>query len=171
LRFGALSEGHRSIPNLSTVDASDSEASAEWHRTFATAAFNRSWDLIDQPDRTSDDDAELLRTVFASRFHWEPIGNDENKAVGDWLIAHAASHLQLPQIALTYANAALERTVAAGRTDWLLASCHEGVARAHAVAGNAGERDRNIGLARAALDNVDDPEDRELIESQLDTIS
>lgn len=144
---------------------------AEWHRTFAKAAFNRSWDLIDQPDRTPEDDAELLRTVFASRFHWEPIGDDENKAVGDWLIAHAASHLRLPQLALTFASAALDRTVAAGRTDWLLASCYEGVARAHAVAGNVAERDRYIQLARDTLENVDDPEDRELVESQLNTIS
>jgi hypothetical protein len=142
----------------------------KWHRTFAAATFNRSWDLIDKPDRSPAEDAELLTTVFASRFHWEPIGTDENKAVGDWQIAHAASHLALPQIALTFANSALERTQAAGRSDWLLASCYEGVARAHAVADDAAERDRYVELARAVLETVDDPEDRELIESQLRTI-
>lgn len=148
----------------------DSDDEAGWHRTFATAAFNRSWDLIDKADRSPDDDAELLRAVFASRFHWDAIGDDENRAVGDWLIAHAASHLRLPQLALTFSNAALDRTVAAGRTDWLLASCHEGVARAHAVAGNPVERDRHIELARAVLETVEDPEDRELVESQLNAI-
>jgi hypothetical protein len=153
---------------VSAVDSSD-DANA-WHRTFAAAAFNRSWDLIDKPDRSSEDDAELLAAVFASRYHWEPIGNDENKAVGDWQIAHAASHLNLPQIAMTYATFALERTQASERSDWLLASCYEGVARAHAVAGDTAERDRFIALARAVLDTIDDPEDRELIESQISTI-
>jgi hypothetical protein len=141
-----------------------------WHRTFAVAAFNRSWDLIDRVDRSPGEDAELLSAVFASRFHWEAIGNDENKVVGDWQIAHAASHLDLPQIAMSFATAALERAQATGRTDWLLASCYEGVARAHAIAGDTNERDRHIELARAVLETVDDPEDRELIESQLNTI-
>ena len=149
----------------------DSNAVADaWHRTFAVAAFNRSWDLIDKADRSPAEDAELLTAVFASRFHWEPIGDDENKAVGDWQIAHAASHLDLPQIALTFATSALERAQAAGRTDWLLASCYEGVARAHAIAGDRDERDRYVELARAVLAGVDDPDDRDLIESQLSTI-
>src|SRR5437870_3701968 len=99
---------HRSIPSLCAVDPKDDDVDA-WHRAFAVAAFNRAWDLIDMPDRTPEDDAELLRTVFASRFHWEPIGNDENKAVGDWQIAHAASRLGLAALALTYSTSALER--------------------------------------------------------------
>lgn len=151
------------------MDPNDDDVNA-WHRTFAGAAFNRSWDLIDKADRSAEDEAELLAAVFASRYHWEPIGNDENKAVGDWQIAHAASHLGLEPIAMRFATSALERTQAAGRDDWLLASCYEGVARAHAVAGNAEERDRYITLARWVLETVDDAEDRELIESQISTI-
>jgi hypothetical protein len=151
------------------METNEDDAPA-WHRTFAGAAFNRSWDLIDKADRSPADEAELLTAVFASRYHWEPIGNDENKAIGDWQIAHAASQLGLAPIALRFATAALERTQAAGRDDWLLASCYEGVARAHAIAGSPGERDRYIALARAVLDTVEDPEDRELIESQISTI-
>lgn len=67
-----------------------------WHRTFAVEAFNRSWDLIDKHDRSLAEDAELLTMVFASRFHWEPIGNDENKAVGDWQIAHESQLNTIP---------------------------------------------------------------------------
>jgi hypothetical protein len=150
---------------VDSVDDAD-----QWHRTFAVAAFNRSWELIDKPDRSPAENAELLTTVFASRFHWELIGNDENKAVGDWQIAHAASHLHLPDVALTFATSALERTQAAGHTDWLLASCYEGMARAHAIAGNRAERDQYVELSRAVLETVDDAEDRKLIESQLATI-
>ena len=53
---------------------------------------------------------------------------------------------------------------------WLLASTQEGLARAHAVAGHDDERDRWAADARATLSEVDDVEDRELIESQLDTV-
>jgi hypothetical protein len=151
------------------VDSNDDAVNA-WHRTFAGAAFNRSWDLIDKPERSPADDAELLTTVFASRYHWESIGNDENKAIGDWQISHAACHLGLASIAMRFSTSALERAQGAGRDDWLLASCYEGVARAHAVSGDSAERDRYIGLARAVLDTVDDAEDREHIESQINTI-
>ena len=151
------------------MDSND-DAINTWHRTFAGAAFNRSWDLIDKPDRSPADEDELLTAVFASRYHWESIGNDENKAIGDWQIAHAASHLGLAPVALRFATSALERTQAAGRDDWLLASCYEGMARAHAVSGDTSERDRYIALAHLVLATLEDPEDRELIESQINTI-
>ena len=53
---------------------------------------------------------------------------------------------------------------------WLVASTQEGMARAHAVAGHEEERDRWAAEARSTLEDVDDTEDRELIESQLATV-
>ena len=69
--------------------ASDEERAA-WHRSFAVATFNRSWELLEQPERSSDDDAELLATAFASRWHWSQAGNDQNQALGDNQIAKVA---------------------------------------------------------------------------------
>jgi len=65
---------------------------------------------------------------------------------------------------------ALDRVVENGWSDWRLASCYEGMARAHATAGNGPERDRWASLAREVLDGLDDEEDRELIGSQLATV-
>src|SRR5205807_4601262 len=70
-------------------------------------------------------------------------------------------------LALRYARSALDIAEAGGWTGWRLASCHEGMARAYATAGDRAARDRHVALARAALRGADDPGDRELIESQL----
>ncbi len=86
--------------------ASDEERAA-WHRSFAVATFNRSWELLEQPERSSDDDAELLATAFASRWHWSQAGNDQNQALGDHQIAKVASALGMGSLALLFAGKAL----------------------------------------------------------------
>ncbi|MFZ0667194.1 MAG: hypothetical protein WAM97_15690 [Acidimicrobiales bacterium] len=149
---------------------SRSEETLTWHRIFAASAFNEAWDLIEKTDRSSADDAALLASTFASRYHWEQVGSDENRVVGDWQIAHVASMLGYPAMALQFARAALDRAVEKGFEGWRLASCHEGMARAHACFGNDAERDRHIKTALRLLDSVDDVEERRIIESQLQSV-
>ena len=143
---------------------------ATWHRIFAASAFNQAWDQIDKLDRSDSEDAAMLMATFASRYHWEAVGTAENKVVGDWQIAHVASLLGLAPVAMSFARMALDRAAEHGFEGWLLASCHEGMARAHACAGNDAERDRHIKTASRLLDNVDDPGERRLVESQLESV-
>jgi hypothetical protein len=139
-------------------------------RALAVALFNRTWELIES-SRDPAQDREMLATALASRLHWEGIGTDENLAAGDWLVAHVASVLGNAELSLDFANAAHERATSAdGMPDWLVASTLEGLARAHATAGHAAERDAYVARATAALSIVDDEEDRDLIESQLATV-
>jgi hypothetical protein len=141
-------------------------------RALAVRLFNRTWELLESAPRDDAADREMLATAMASRLYWEDVGTDENLSAGDWLVAHVASHLGHADLALSYAAAAHERAVAAGYgvPTWLLASAQEGLARAHAVAGQDDERDRWAAQARQTLTGVDDAEDRELIESQLATV-
>ena len=144
--------------------------SPELHRRLAVAAFNRTWELVDATDRDRADDDEMLRTAFASRYHWEHIGGDAERATGDWQIAHVASLMGLADTALRFARSSLDRAETAGFTGWRLASAREGMARAMAAAGDRAGRDRYVALAREALREETDYEDRELIESQLATV-
>ena len=54
-----------------------------------------------------------------------------------------------------------------GFEDWDLPSAQQGMAHAHLAAGEREEAQRWAELARAELAGVEDPEDRELIESQI----
>ena len=146
------------------------DGAAASRRVEAIAAFNRAWELIDSAYRTSDDDDEMLAAAFASRYLWDSIGSDEQRVVGDWQIGHVASLLGYADLALRRAERALERATQNGWTDWRLASCYEGMARAQTTAGNLAERDRLVELARAVLERLDDPDDRDLIASQLASI-
>lgn len=148
----------------------EKEPADAWHRRFATEAFNASWDLLDRDPLTADDQAELLGLVFASRWHWEAVGDDEQRWMGDHQIANACSHLGLGALALRFVESALERVEANGWTGWRLASCHEGLARAHAVLGDDEARDRHVDLAREALAGEPDVEDRAVVEEQLATL-
>jgi len=147
-----------------------SDARFGWHRQVAVDTFNRSWELIDRATRTPEQDRELLTCAFASRFHWGVVGGDEERMVGDWLIAHAASLQGLGELAYRYASNALDLARAGGWVDWRLASMLEGMARASAAKGDAEARERYAAEARAVLATITDVEDRDLIASQLASI-
>jgi hypothetical protein len=146
------------------------ELTADAARALATRLFNRTWELLESggpaPGR------EALVTAMASRLHWDGVGSTESLAAGHWLVAHVASRAGYADLALDFAAAAHERVVSAGDAApaWLLASTQEGLARAHAAAGQDEERDRWAEEARRTLAAVDDDEDREVVESQLATV-
>ena len=142
------------------------------NRRFAVDTYNAAWELLDSPDRTSAEDDEVLTLAFASRYHWGQAedGGDEQLAIGDWFIGHVAAHLGLSALAVRFSGRALDRVESTGTGGWLLASAYEGMARAHACAGDAEGRQRYTLLAEAALDGIDDPEEREVIEDQLRSI-
>ena len=139
-------------------------------RSEAVKAFNRTWELIELPDRSPADDDEMLEAAFASRRLWDEIGGEEQRAVADWQIAHVASLLGYAELALARSDRALRRALRNGWTDWRLASCYEGMARAHDTAGNGAQRDHWAALAREVLDGLEDEEDRAIISSQLASI-
>jgi hypothetical protein len=140
-------------------------------RALAAQLFNRTWELL-ETSRSPAEDRTMLACALASRLHWTGIGDDENHVAGDWLVAHVASHLGYADLALDFAASAYETALAADPPvpTWLVASAQEGLARAHATADHSDERDRYAAAARRTLATIDDPEDRELIASQLASI-
>jgi hypothetical protein len=141
------------------------------HRALAVALFNQAWDLIDLADRTPAQDLDMVVTACASRRHWQEAGGIErNLVVADWQVAHTASLAGLPDLALRFASAAVNRAAATDLPAWLLASTHEALARAHAVAGDRPGYEREAAIARGLLDAAEPGEDRDIIESQLASI-
>jgi hypothetical protein len=138
----------------------------------AKNAFNAAWDLIDAPHRTDEQNREMIVKAMASRFLWSIAADpaDESTlAVGDWQISHVLSLVGSGELALLFARAALQRAEANAWEDWRLASCHEGMARAHGVLGNHTEKERHANACRYLLSSLD-ADDRAVIEGQLGTI-
>lgn len=149
---------------------SETDPAGEEHRRAGKQLFNAAWDLIDKPDRTSDEDLEMLLRATASRYHWGRVGGPEEIATGDWQVAHVACLVGLPDLAHRFASRHLATATAEGWSGWRLASAHEGMARAHAAAGDGAGRACHVAAAQAALAQERDDEDRALIASQLATV-
>lgn len=139
-------------------------------RAFAVAAFNGAWDLIDKTDRTPDEDRQMLTLACASRWHWGEVGTDENRAISDWQVAHVASLIGNASLALSFAQAAYDLARNSDLPDWTQASTAEGLARAHACAGDMASYEKYATEARDLCARLDDEEDRELILGQLASI-
>lgn len=140
------------------------------HRRLGVLLFNRTWDLIDQPDRTPEDDVRMLLAAAASRWHWGEVGGPEELATGDWQVAHVASLAGLPDLAHLFATRNLDAALTHGWNGWRLASAHEGMARACAARGDRDGWMRHAALATEALADETDDESRELIASQLASV-
>ena len=138
------------VVRIATYEIGEAEGMAMTvdHRALAVGYFNSTWVLIKRADRSPEQDRDMLASALASRQHWsEAGGTDDNLTVGDWQVAHVAS-----------------------LATWLQASTAEGMARAAACAGDREGYDNYAAEARDLLAQVDDKEDRELIESQLASI-
>jgi hypothetical protein len=152
--------------DVPVVEGADEEV-ARWHRRFAVELFNRSWDLLEMPERTTEDDAEMLAVAFASAYHWSQVGTAENIALGDHQIAKVASHVGQPALALHYARRALEAIEIGHFGDWQVAAAYEGMARASAAAGDRSGRDYWLQRCMIALGAVSDAGDRSVVAEQL----
>ena len=145
----------------------DPEEVRLWNRRFAVELFNRSWDLLEMPDRSADDDAEMLAAAFASAWHWRQVGTAENIALGDHQISKVASHVGQPALALHYARRALEAIEIGHFGNWQVAAAYEGMARACAAAGDLSGRDYWVQRCTVALGAVPDAADRTVVAEQL----
>lgn len=139
------------------------------HRALAVSAYNGCWDLLERPGRTESEDLDLLELAFASRHHWRAAGGPKELAISDWMVARCLAEVGDGPLSLRFANlAAAEQP--ADAPAWMRASMLEGLARAHAACGDQRSRDEAVALARAALAEERDDEERELIASQLATV-
>jgi hypothetical protein len=145
---------------------------AETRRRLAVDCFNKTWTLIEKTDRTREDDDEMLHCAHASRYHWGEIGTAANRARGEWQCSRVYSVLGRPEPALQHAQRCLEicESEPGALEDWDLPFAYEALARAYAVAGDAGEMSRCLEQARSLGASIIDDDDRALLEADLATI-
>jgi DNA-binding transcriptional MerR regulator len=149
-------------------DAGPLDAATE--TTLAAALFNGVWTLLEQPNRTPDDDARMLHMAHAQCHHWNQVGTAVNFVRAEWQCSRVYATLRRSEPALYHARRALQLCEAAGIEDFDLAYCYEALARAHAVSGDdeAARTWRQRGLD--AAQGVADDDDRALLLADLESI-
>lgn len=142
----------------------------QWHRWFASDLFNRTWELIDKPDRTLAEDQEMITAAMGSRYHWGVVGQPINLATGDWQISRVFAMLGQGENALRYGQQCLALCKEHNLGPFDLAYAYEAIARAYALLNDAEQRDQYLDLGRNTADQIEDDEDRELLQGDLDQI-
>jgi hypothetical protein len=141
----------------------------ECHRKFAVNLSNLVWRSLDKKDRTKEEDDKIVHAAHASRFHWDEIGKPINLGRGEWQISRVYSVLNRPESALYHAKRYLEICKENSIGGFDLA--YEAIARAYAVAGKKDEADKYMELAKEAGEQIEEKEDKNLLYSDLETIS
>jgi hypothetical protein len=137
------------------------------HQDVATETFNRCWTLLDQDQLDADQQRELERTAMASLYHWSVVGGAKEEAIGEWMVARVCVRLGFAEEAIRHAARAAEVVSEHGLGDYLVASTLEGLARAHALAGQLETATMLKEAAVRALDVISNEQDRALIERQI----
>ncbi len=141
-------------------------------RSLAVGLFNYTWTLLENPNRSPEQDDEMLHAAHASRYHWGEVGEQVNLARGEWQVSRVYAVLGRAEPALYHARRCLEinEANADGREDWELGSAYEALARAHAVAGDRAASDEWKARAVAELAKIADAEDRQVLEQDIATL-
>lgn len=154
-------------PEGARDDAID-EAAA--HRHFSKACFSGARAPIEKPDRTAADDEAMILMSQASLWHWSqrPDCGDRPWSVGYWqasrvraIVGHGAEAMRCARLALDHA---------ASQPPFYRAAAHEAMARAAQVCGDADAMREHLARARELADAIDDPDEREIIDADLDTL-
>lgn len=143
----------------------------EERRQLATDLFNHAWSLMEQPGRTPEQDDEMLHAAHASRYHWGEVGTPANRARGEWQCSRVYTILGRTEPALHHARRCLAICEAHDLVDWDLAAAWEAIARAQWVAGDRVSSSAALVRGREALSGIADPEDRALVEADLDDVA
>jgi hypothetical protein len=127
---------------------------------------------MELPERTPEQDDELIDTAHASAYHWLQVGTPANRARSQWQLSRVYVVLGRAEPALHHARRCFDWCEAYPEAleDWDLAYAHEALARAHALAGDAEKARRHAGRARELAAGVKGAKDREHLDTDLATL-
>ena len=142
------------------------------HKFFSANCFNQAWDLIDKPERTLDEDEQMIRLGLASLYHWtqRPDCTAKNLSIGYWQISRIYSLATRLQDAILYGKLCLKVSQEAELPPFYLGYAYEALARAEAKGGNKARMNDYLAQANQFAQQVSDLESKEALLNDLDTI-
>jgi DNA-binding transcriptional MerR regulator len=173
---GRMSDGKDPIMTNTTADATAAttvELDAAAERQLAVDLYNSTWTLIEKADRTPAETDELIHRAHASRWHWARVGEAVNLARGEWLCSRVYATVGRGEPALWHARRCVEINEALAadqRESWDLAGAYEAMARASFTAGDTASGALWKAKASAAIEAIEDADDRLPIAQDLATL-
>jgi hypothetical protein len=137
------------------------------HRRMAAELFNRVWELLDQPNRTAEEDREMLAAAYGSRYHWRVVGGPKQHCVSDWQMSRVCVVLGDAPRAAIYGQLSLEVAERNHLGPFYVGYAHEALARAAALAGDEETSRRHLAEAEELSLDISKTDDAELLRADL----
>ena len=145
------------------------DLSAEEHRDRGIEIYNATWELIGKPERTAEEDEAMIRSAYASAYHWSHAAAPDGRERRPGRVAAGRGCTRSPagrKPRLHHAERCAAIVEANGIGDFDLAYAHEAKARAFALVGRFAEAHAELAAARAVP--VADDDDRAILVGDLD---
>ena len=141
------------------------------HRWFSGDFFNRVWEYLEKNDRSCEDSEKMLSLAHASLAHWRlrEDATPQNFSIGYWQVSRVYAVLGMAELAHRYGVLSLH--AAENEPPFYRAYAHEAIARAAQVGGDDATRMEHLEKARALLDEIEDDEERALLEPELSELA
>jgi hypothetical protein len=142
------------------------------HRHFSVSCFNRAWDLLDRAKRTPQEDQEMIFLGLAGLWHWTQREDcfPTNLSIGYWQVARIYTVLKQVENARYYAQQCLHISKMGDVAPFYVGYAYEALARAEAAAGDRAAMQTYLEEARRLAGRVADPEERDQLLEDLETI-
>lgn len=142
------------------------------HQYFSALCFNSAWDLIDNPDRTPEEDEDMIRLGMAAMWHWmqRPDCTKKNLSIGYWQLSRIYAILRQADNARYYGQRCLDVSQDKDIPPFYLGYAYEALARAESVAGERARMKAYISQAQQAAEKVTDMDAHKQLLTDLEMI-
>lgn len=142
----------------------------EWNHKEAIDNFNETWSLIDKEHRTHVEMIDMLHKAHASRYHWGKIGTPLEFLRGEWQISRVYAISGMAESAILHGKESLRLCKENSIGDFDLAFAYEAIARAYNIIKDTENVEYYLSKAHEAANKIQNPEDREYLISELQSI-
>jgi len=142
------------------------------HKHLSAYCFNAAWDLIEKPNRSPQEDEEMINLSHTSLWHWTQREDyDAEKAsTAYWQLARIYTLLEQTENARRYAHLCLQVSQEQGVSPFYLGYAYEALARVESVAGNKQNVDAYLQKATDIAKKIVDDQAKIYLLDDLKTI-
>ena len=142
------------------------------HRYFSAECFNRTWDFIQKPKRTAEDNQKMILLSLASLWHWSQRSDctPTNLSIGYWQASRVYALVGQAENARIYGQLCIKASQGEAVLPFYLGYAYEALARAEMVAGNREKMTDYLQQAFQVAEQISDPEEKKMLLDDLSTI-
>lgn len=143
------------------------------HKQFAMDCFNQVWDILENKQRTPQEEEDMIHMCHSSFWHWTRVEDhtQRNLSIGYWQLSRVYAVAGQGEQALHYAKRCITVGTSASLEPFYIGYGYEAEARAYLVLGNKEHALASKETAQSHLDKVTDQESQKMLALDLDGLS